>query len=106
MTEEQQNAIDTLRSGNGVLANLVKDAVNLAVRKSAMLINDADNPTDLLSSIKVLETSAKIVGLTPKESQTNIQINAINGFEYIEIDANAILQLTHNEDFEDYEYEE
>ena len=106
MTEEQQNAIDTLRSGNGTLAILVRDAVNLAVRKSAELINEADNATDLLSSIKALETSAKIVGLTPKESQTNIQINAINGFEFIEIDSESILQLTHNDDYEDYEYDD
>jgi hypothetical protein len=106
MTDEQQTAIDTLRSGNLVLANLVKEAVKDAVHKSAKLITQADTAIDLLNAIKALETSTKIVGLSPKETQTNIQINAINGFSFIEIDSEDIKQLVAKEDFEEGEYDE
>ena len=106
MTDEQQTAIDTLRSGNLSLAALVKNAVNDAVRKSAELIQVSDNPVDLLNSIKALETSAKIVGLSPKETQTNIQINAINGFDFIEFDDAEIRQITNNDEYEEAEYED
>lgn len=106
MTDEQQKAIDELRSGNLKLATLVRDGVNEAVRKSIDLIGSAENANDLLNSIRALETSTKIVGLSPKESQTNIQINAINGFEFIEIDAVDIAQITRKDEFEEAELED
>ena len=106
MTDKQQQAIDNLRSGNVNLAHLIKDATEQAVRKAAELIKCADNAKDLKDSIAVIESSAKIVGLSPKESQTNIQINAINGFEFIEIDAEEVKQIRYDEEFEDAEVEE
>jgi hypothetical protein len=105
MTDEQQKAIDELRSGNLKLASLVRDGVNEAVRKSIDLIGSAENANDLLNSIRALETSTKIVGLSPKESQTNIQINAINGFEFVEIDAIDIAQITRKDEYEEAQIE-
>ena len=105
MTDEQQKAIDELRSGNLKLASLVRDGVNEAVRKSIDLIGSAENANDLLNSIRALETSTKIVGLSPKESQTNIQINAINGFEFVEIDAIDIAQITRRDEYEEAQIE-
>ena len=52
MTDEQQKAIDELRSGNLKLASLVRDGVNEAVRKSIDLIGSAENANDLLNSIR------------------------------------------------------
>lgn len=106
MTDEQQKAIDVLRSDNHKLASLVKDAVNHAVVKSSEMILSADSAKDLKSAIDSLETAAKIVGLSPKESQTTIQINAINGFDFIEMDEAEVFQLELQESFEEAEYDE
>lgn len=105
MTDEQKNAIDNLRSGNYALSEIMKDAVNVAVQQTANLIHTLKDPDDLLTAVKVLETSSKIVGLSPKETQANIQINAINGFEFIELDTEEVRQIAYEEDFE-AEYDE
>ena len=105
MTEEQQSAIDNLRSGNFELSTSVRDAVQKAVSKSAQLISELDDVNELLTAVKVLEVSTKMVGLTPKETQTNIQINAINGFDFIEIGEADVIQLRLEESFEDAEIE-
>lgn len=100
---DNENAIDNLRSGNFLLSNLVKEAVKDSVLKAAEFIRESEDPNDLLTAIKVMETATKMVGLSPKETQTNIQINAINGFDFIEIDVEEIKQLTHKEEFEEGE---
>jgi len=99
MTDEQQKAIDNLRSGNVQLADIIKDATYAAVEKASEFINTASDSKSLKESINVIESAAKIVGLSPKESQTNIQINAINGFEFIEMTTDDIKQITATEEF-------
>ena len=106
MTDEQQSAIDNLRSGNLELSNLVKDAVNKAVKKSAEMMDELEDPTELLTNVKVLSEASKIVGLSPKESQVNMQINAINGFDFIELDEEDIRQISCEEEFEEAEVEQ
>jgi hypothetical protein len=94
MTDEQQTAIDNLRSGNVKLSTLIKDATYTAVERAVEFINNAEDSKSLKQSIDVIESAAKIVGLSPKEAQTNIQINAINGFEFIEMSTEDIKQIT------------
>ena len=101
MTDEQQTAIDTLRSSNNSIALSMKSAVESAVAKANDFINEAQDIGDVLNGIKVIESAGKIVGLTPKETQTNIQINAINGFDFIPIDEADIIQLQMEESFEE-----
>lgn len=101
MTDEQQKAIDNLRSNNYKLSDIIRDAVFKAAEKTRELIVASDNPKDLLDAIRVLETSAKMVGLSPKDSQVNVQINAISGFEFIELDLEEIKQISKQEEFEE-----
>ena len=104
MTEEQERAITNLRSGNLELSSLVKDAVLASITRASEMIPKTSSPRDLNDCIKVIETASKVVGLSPKESQTNIQINAINGFEFIEYTEDELPVLTQS--VEDAEYEE
>ena len=106
MDDKQQNALDNLRSGNHKLSSIARDAIYNAVVKASQFINDAEDSNDLLTNIKVLETATKMVGLTPKESNTHIQINAINGFEFIQINEADILQISSSEEYEEAEYED
>lgn len=103
MTEEQQNAIDNLRSGNFALSNIVKDFASTVAIKASEIARGSEDIKELSECAKTVETVAKMVGLSPKESQVNVQINAINGFEFIEMDDEDIVQLTHNEEFEEAE---
>lgn len=105
MTGEQKNAIDNLRSGNYELSTLMKNAVLTAVKRQTEMMSELDDPNDLLTAVKVIETSSKIVGLSPKETQANIQINAINGFEFIELGQDDIAQIEMQEEFEEAEYD-
>ena len=106
MNKEQENAIDNLRSDNFELSNLVKSAVNVSVKKSIDMLENIDDPNELLTIVKTIETATKIVGLSPKESQTNVQINAINGFDFVEIDKEEVIQLSVIEEFEEGEIDE
>ena len=101
VNESQEKAIESLRSGNTKLAGIIKDATMNAVVKATELIGESDNARDLKNCIDVIESATKIVGLSPKEAQTNIQINAINGFEFVEIDAEDIKQLQTIEVFDE-----
>jgi len=102
MTDEQQKAIDVLRSGNIELAELVKNATRMAVKKAVVMIGKATDPKELQISMSTIESATKVVGLSPKESQTNIQINAINGFEFIEYDGEELIELTQVTNGEEY----
>ena len=104
--KENEDAIENLRSKNLVLSSVVRDALMDATVKSRGLINEAESANDLLSAVKVLETAAKMVGITPKEVQANVQINAINGFSFVEIDADDIAQIETVEEYEEAEYED
>ena len=99
--EKQQTAIDVLRSSNNNIALSMKDAVESAVKRASEFIDGAEDITEVLNGIKVIESAGKIVGLTPKETQTNIQINAINGFDFIPIDEADIIQLQMEDSFEE-----
>lgn len=101
MTDEQQTAIDVLRSSNHSIATTMKNAVDAAVKRASEFINDAEDISDVLNGIKVIESAGKIVGLTPKETQTNIQINAINGFEFIAVDEADLIQIQMEESFDE-----
>jgi len=105
MTEEQLNAIDTLRSKNVELAGIIGNATVVAASKTAELIGSMDDAKDVLDAMKVFETISKVHGLSPKETQANIQINAINGFEFIELDEEDIKQISLDEEFEEAEYD-
>ena len=104
--KENEDAIENLRSKNLVLSSVVRDALMDAVVKSGELINEAEDANDLLSAVKVLETATKMTGLSPKEVQANVQINAINGFTFLEIDADDIAQIETTEEYEEAEYED
>ena len=107
MTEEQQDAIDSLRSGNMSLAQLMKSTVELALEKNKTTLAEGDGDVnDILSAIRVVETAGKIVGLTPKETQTNISLNAVVGFDFIEVDEEDIRQITGQDEYEDADLED
>ena len=101
MTEDQGTAIDNLRSGNYQLSELMKDTVHNALVKNKQLLEDAEDVDEVLSAIKVVETAGKITGLSPKETQTNISLNAVVGFDFIEVNADDLLQLSQEDDFEE-----
>lgn len=105
MTDEQQKAIDNLRSGNYNLSSTVRDFANVVAAKALDIAKDSEDIKELNEAAKTIETVTKMVGLSPKESQVNVQINAVNGFEFIPLDEEDIKQLSVNEDFEDAEYE-
>ena len=105
MTDIEENAVDNLRSGNVKLATLTRDAIYKATEKASGFIDESENSNDLLTSIKVLETATKMVGLTPKESSVNVQINHVTGFDFIEVDSDEIAQLQYDDSYE-AEYED
>jgi len=104
MIDIEQNAVDNLRSGNVKLATLTREAIYKAAQKASQLIDESEDSNDLLTNIKVLETATKMVGLTPKESSVNVQINHVTGFDFIEVDSEEIAQLQYDDSYEaDYE---
>ena len=105
MTDIEENAVDNLRSGNVKLAALTRDAIYKATEKASGFIDESEDSNDLLTSIKVLETATKMVGLTPKESSLNVQINHVTGFDFIEVDSDEIAQLQYDDSYE-AEYED
>lgn len=106
MTDEQMNAVEHLRSGNMKLAEIKVNALHVAAQRSAEFIASAEDTVELLNGVKVLETIGKMVGLTPKETTANIQINAVNGFDFIELDEEDVKQITTVEDFEEADIDE
>jgi hypothetical protein len=105
MTGIEENAVDNLRSGNVKLATLTRDAIYKAAQKASQFIGESEDSNDLLTNIKVLETATKMVGLTPKESSLNVQINHVTGFDFIEVDSEEIAQLQYDDSYE-AEYED
>ena len=104
MIDIEQNAVDNLRSGNVKLATLTREAIYKAAQKASQFIGESEDSNDLLTNIKVLETATKMVGLTPKESSFNVQINHVTGFDFIEVDSDEIAQLQYDDSYEaDYE---
>lgn len=79
-------AIDELRSGNMELATKIKTLVHRTIEKANEMVDQVETPLELQTLIRTAEIAAKTVGLAPTESVTNVQINAISGFEFIEID--------------------
>jgi hypothetical protein len=106
MNDIQEKAIDNLRSGNLKLSSVVKDFSIMAANKAYEIASRTDDIRELNEATKVIEGVSKMVGLSPKESQLNVQINAINGFDFIEIDAEDIRQLTFDEIYEEDEEDE
>jgi len=79
-------AIDELRSGNMELATKIRTLVHRTIEKANEMVDQVETPLELQTLIRTAEIAAKTVGLAPTESVTNVQINAISGFEFIEID--------------------
>jgi len=79
-------AIDELRSGNMELATKIRTLVHRTIEKANEMVDEVETPLELQTLIRTAEIAAKTVGLAPTESVTNVQINAISGFEFIEID--------------------
>jgi len=86
------DAIDIFREDNQQLAVKLRTLVNKAVDKSITLVDEAETVYDLLTAIKVAEIAGKVTGIVPKETINNVQINAIAGFTFIEIDKDSIVQ--------------
>lgn len=106
MTDEQMSAVEHLRSGNMQLAEIKVNALKIAAEKSAAFIASATDTVELLNGVKVLETIGKMVGLTPKETTANIQINAVNGFDFIELDEDDFKQISMIEEYEEADIED
>lgn len=106
MGELQEQAIDNLRSGNLKLSSVVKDFSIMAANKAYDIASQTDDIRELNEATKVIEGVSKMVGLSPKTVETNVQINAINGFDFVMIDEDDIRQITTTEEFEDAEIEE
>ena len=105
MTDEQQKAIDNLRSGNYNLSSTVRDFAKVVAEKALTKVQASDDIREINEAAKAVETVTKMVGLSPKENQVNVQINAVNGFEFIPLDEEDILQLTEEAEYEDVEVE-
>lgn len=106
MSELQEQAIDNLRSGNLKLSSVVKDFSIMAANKAYEIASQTDDIRELNEATKVIEGVSKMVGLSPKESQLNVQINAVNGFEFVMIDDEDIKQLTFDEIYEEADVDE
>jgi len=106
MNEVQENARNNLKSGNLELSEVMKNMTLLVVEKAYKIAKDTDDVRELRECINIGESASKITGLSPKESQMNVQINAINGFDFIEIDEEDIKQITVNEEYEEAEIDE
>jgi hypothetical protein len=106
MTDAQQTSLDALRSGNVELATITKNIMLKIAKKTGDMVEEAENVNDLLAASRVMETVTKTVGLSPKESNLNVSINAVNGFDFIEVDEEEIAQLTMTETFEEATYDE
>jgi len=106
MTETQEKAIDNLRSGNYNLSNTVKDFAEVVASKALSIAQVTDDIRELNEATKTMETVTKMVGLSPKESQMNVQINAVNGFDFIELDEDDMKQLEQVDDYEEADYED
>jgi len=99
--EQQLDAIDNLRKGNFALSEVMKDAVNIGVVKASELMEGSDDLNELLTGMKLIETAGKITGLSPREQQMNVQINAISGFEFMELEEEDIKQITIEEVYDE-----
>jgi len=106
MTEEQQKAIDNLRSGNYHLSSTVRDFAKVVAEKALVKVQDTNDIREINEAAKAVETVTKMVGLSPKENQVNVQINAVNGFEFIPLNEEDMLQLTEEAEYEDIEVED
>ena len=83
--ELTEAAITLLRSNNMELGGLISDTLITSVRKARELSQEVKTPKELLDNMRVVELAARVAGMLPKESQTNVQVNNIIGFEFVEV---------------------
>ena len=88
--EVTEAAITLLRSNNMELGGLISDTLITSMRKARDLSKDVKTPKELLDNMRVVELAARVAGMIPKENQTNVQVNNIVGFEFIEINGDEI----------------
>jgi predicted nucleic-acid-binding protein len=87
-----REAIDLFREHNLTLADKLSELTNKTIDKALTLVDEVDNLNDIYTAVKIIETVAKTAGLAPKETQTNVQINAITGFEFVMLDSTDVLE--------------
>jgi len=97
LEDNQQQAIELLRSGNMELASKLKTLVHKVIDKANSLVDETDNVQDLMTLMRTAEIASKSMGLAPTESVSNVQINAISGFIYVLDDDEPTKQVTIDE---------
>lgn len=85
-------AQEVLQEDSETLALSIKKGLVLAVEKANDMISSARSVDTVLTGMKVLDMAGKMTGIIAEKHQTNIQVNMIDGFEYIEIDDEVIKQ--------------
>lgn len=88
----QENSEKILRQDNELLATKLAKLIHKTIDKAGEMVEDADTPSDLYTAIKIAEVAGKITGIVTEKSVTNIQINQISGFTFVEVDKERIIQ--------------
>ena len=102
MEDINTGAIEELRSGNMELATKLRVLIHKTIDKASSMVDEVDTPAELNTIMKTAEIAMKSLGLAPTESITNVQINAISGFEFIEIEHDEpTRQISINEVYQD-----
>lgn len=83
--ETLEDALDVFSQGKVQLADKIVTLTNKAVKRAIELVDDADNIGDVKNAILIAETVARMHSLVPKETQVNVQVNAVVGFEFVPV---------------------
>ena len=90
--ESNMNSIDILQSDNDIIADKSKKLLHKCLDKLIHMVDDADTPRDVQICIEGASTITKVVGLSPDKNISNITVNPIAGFLFVEADVEAIKQ--------------
>ena len=92
LVDVQEKSEIELRKDNVILATKLKDLIHKTVERSQEMVDNAKTQNDLYTAIKIAEVAGKITGIISEKSITNVQINQISGFTFVEVDAERIVQ--------------
>ena len=96
MSKEVMTPEEIFTSKNDEIALKLRGLVINSIDKANEMIIKADRPEDALVAMKIAEIAGKITGIVKDKAQTNVQINQITGFTFIEAsnpaDAENIVQ--------------
>ena len=84
--DQIEDAIDELRSDNMLFAKRLKRIAHASLNKTEALLQEAESINEVQTAVNISKTISEIFGLSRKEEITNIQLNAITGFEFVEIE--------------------